>query len=184
MFNINVRKPSILKSVDEFILPFILLVAARYLGVFITGFISPMQLKIGLESSLFSVPFIQFPTISSLVLANSVSWLLTGAIIGIVFGFIAFRNMYLNEDWLHPKEAAAFHGKKMEHFIVSTHEAFHQSISWSIVTFIALAFVLVDFLLGNLLIFSFGIIISITSLLSATFVLSVARSVSLDRKEV
>ena len=172
-----VGRSSLVKTLDEFILPFVLLVAARYLGFFIAIFIAPIQFEFSLKSDLMSAPFVHFIKIDDLFLANSVSWLFTAAILGIVFGFVAFRSLHLNEDWLHPKETAAFHKKNMSHLLVSGEEATHQVIAWSLATLLALNFSVVDLWLGNLSTLMFGIVVSVSALLTVLYILSLTREV-------
>jgi hypothetical protein len=179
-----VGKASLLKTIDKFILPFVLFVAARYFGVFVSTFISPIQFEFGLKSDLISIPFVRFIELHDLFVANSVSWLFTASVLGFVFSFIAFRSLHLNDSWLHPKEAARFHRAKMGHLIISGEDALHQVISWSVVTLLALNLAIADFWLGSLSTIVFGMIVSVSSLLTVLYILSLVRDTDLDRKKV
>ena len=142
------KKFSLLKSLDEVILPFILLFWARYLGVFITGLVAPIEFTFSREVSYVSLPFIQFSHTDEFLTANSISWILTGGVLAITFGFIAFRNLHLNEDLLHPRQARHLHHKRMDHFIISSYESLHQGISWLAVAMIAFALATTDLWFG------------------------------------
>ena len=166
---------ALLKTIDKFILPFILIVATRYIGIFISVFITSLNFELSLQTDLLSAPLIRFSNQSDLITANSISWVFTALILGVVFSFIAFRSLHLNEDWLHPKETALFHRKNMSHFLVSGEQTYRQIIAWSLVTLLVLNLSIMDFWLGNLSTLAFGIIISISSLLTVLFTLSLVR---------
>ena len=184
MFNRVVRNISLAKFLDEFVLPFVLLVWARYLGLFITSFILPIQFSFSLKFDLVSLPFVRFGGPEDLILANSVSWLFTGGVLAAVFGFTAFRAHHLHEDRLHPKEAFYLHNKKMEHLIISGYEALHQAISWAATAVTAFFISFSDFLFGHLSTFSFGVILSVCMVLVAALGLGIIRDVNLKSKKV
>lgn len=175
---------SALKAIDEFILPFVIFFAARYIGVFVAPFVTSTSVTLGLEVELTSLPFIKFPASLDQYFSNSISWVFTAAMLGIFFGFTAFRILHLNESWLHPKEAARLHHNKLHPFVISGEEAVHQIIAWSSVTLLALNLAVVDALLGDLSLIVFGFVLAITALLTVLFILSWVREGNLDRKEV
>ena len=175
MFNLQVMDAALVKTIDKFILPFILIVASRYIGIFISVFITSLNFELSLQTDLLSAPLIRFSNQSDLVTANSISWVFTALILGIVFSFLAFRSLHLNEDWLHPKETAFFHKKNLSHFLVSGEQTYHQIVAWSLVTLLVLNLSIMDFWLGDLSTLAFGFIISISSLLTVLFTLSLVR---------
>ncbi len=178
------KKFSLLKSLDEVLLPFILLFWARYLGIFITGLAAPIEFTFSWRIDYVSLPFIQFPRADDLIAANSISWILTGGILAVTFGFIAFRNLHLNEDWLHPKESRGLHHKNMDHFIINSCEAFHQGISWLAVAIIAFALAATDLWFGVVSTLAFGVIISVAASLMLLFALSLEQDTKLEGKKV
>ncbi len=184
MFNKRVKKFSLLKSLDKILLPFILLFWVRYLGIFITGLVAPIEFTFSWKVTYVSLPFIQFPHINDLMAANSISWILTGAVLAVTFGFIAFRNLHLNEDWLHPKEARNLHHKKIGHFIVNSYEALHQGISWLAVAILTFALAVTDLWFGVVSTLAFGVVIAVVVSLMLLFALSLERDSKLEGKKV
>jgi hypothetical protein len=184
VFNKIVKKFSLLKSLDEVILPFVLLFWARYLGIFLAGLTNPIEFLIRFKIDYLSLPFIQFPQTSDYIIANSISWVLTSGVLAITFGFIAFRNLHLHEDWLHPKEARSLHSKKIEHFLTNAYEALHQNISWLVATLVAFSLAVADFWFGLLSSLAFGIIIAVTASLIILFALSLEQDSKLESKKV
>lgn len=178
------KKFSLLKSLDEVILPFILLFWARYLGVFITGLVAPIEFTFSREVSYVSLPFIQFSHTDDLLTANSISWILTGGVLAITFGFIAFRNLHLNEDWLHPRQAGYLHHKKMDHFIISSYESLHQGISWLAVAMIAFALATTDLWFGVVSTLAYGVVLAVSAALMLLFALSLEQDTKLESKKV
>ena len=178
------KKLSLLKSVDELILPAVLLISARYLGLFLYALITPFQFTFSSNFDLASLPFIKYTGESTLRAANSFSWGLTAGVLALVFGFIAFRNLYLHEDWLHPKQATHLHKNKMDHLIVGSREAFHQGISWGLVVAISMLLSLADFITGFLSSLAFGTIVSVNASVLALLLLGISRDSKLESKKV
>ncbi|MCH7541177.1 hypothetical protein IH981_00135 [Patescibacteria group bacterium] len=178
------KKLSLLKSLDKIILPLVLLIGARYLGFFLYGLMSSFQFTFSRNFDLASLPFIKYVGESDLLTANSFSWIFTAAVLAFSFGFIAFRNLYLHEDLLHPKQATHLHRSRMDHFIVSSHDAFHQGISWWVVALISLSLALADYLSGAASTIAFGVIISVSASLLALLLLGISKGYKLDSKKV
>ena len=175
---------SVLKAIDEFILPFVVFFTARYVGVFVAPFITSTSIELGPKIELTSLPFIDFSNQLDQYFSNSLSWAFTAAILGVFFGFTAFRILHLNESWLHPKEAASIHHKSLQPFVISGEEALHQIIAWSSVTLLALNLAVVDAIVGDLSLVVFGFVLAVTALLTVLFILSWVREGNLDRKEI
>ena len=182
MFNKFVGRSSIVKTLDKLILPVVIFIGTRYVGIFLPVLFSRVEFQFAFDFNLISIPFIEFVNFNNLLFLNSLSWLLTAAVFGIVFSFIAFRSLHLNEDWLHPKEATKLHKRKLDHFLITAEEASHQVLAWSLVTLVALNLSIVDFLSGAISTVVFGVIVSISALLVALFVLSLSRG--LEREKV
>ena len=178
------RKVSLLKSLDEVILPLVLLLGARYFGVFIYALITPFQFTFSSNFDLASLPFIKCTGENALRAANSFSWGLTAGVLALVFGFIAFRNLYLHEDWLHPKQATHLHKNRMDHLIINSREAFHQGLSWGLVVLISMLFSLADFVTGFLSSLAFGTIVSVSASVLALLLLGISRDSKLESKKV
>ena len=183
MFNYGVKKLSLLKSLDKIILPLVLLIGARYLGVFLYALINPFQFSFSRNFDLLSLPFVKGGQ-EGLLGANSFSWIFTAAVLALAFGFIAFRNLYLHEDLLHPKQATHLHRSKMDHLIVNYQDAFHQGISWWVVALISLSLALADYLSGTASTVAFGVIISVSASLLALLLLGISKGYKLDSKKV
>ena len=178
------REISLAKLVDEIIFPFVLLVAARYFGVFVSTFILPIQFTFDLKLDFAPLPFLSFTSLNDLETANSVSWVFTGAVLAVIFGFVAFRTLHLHEDHLHPKEAARLHQKKIAPLIINSREAFHQALSWSAVAAISLASSTADFILGNVSTICFGVVAAISATILLLFAVTIGGDLSLERKKV
>ena len=178
------KKVSLLKSIDEVILPLVLLLGSRYFGVFLYALITPFQFTFSSTFDLASLPFIRCGGSSNLIAANSFSWGLTAAVLGLTFGFIAFRNLYLHEDWLHPKQATHLHKNRMDHLIVGSKEAFHQGISWGLVVAIAMLLSFADLVTGFLSTLVFGTIVSVSASVLALLLLGISRDSKLEGKKV
>ncbi|OGY24505.1 MAG: hypothetical protein A2172_02730 [Candidatus Woykebacteria bacterium RBG_13_40_15] len=177
------KKLSLIKTIDELALPVILIVAARYLGIFISAFLTPVKYSFSTNYDLLSAPFVKFVENTDLFAANSFSWLITSLLVAFISGFVAFRNLYLHEDWLHPKQARHIYKQRLDHFIINANEAFHQGISWFIIAVLILALSIAEFISGALSTLAFGFTISVSTVLIFLFWRSLQREIRLDRKE-
>lgn len=184
MFNKIVRKISLIKIIDELVLPFFILLAARYLGIFIASFLLPVGFTVSFKASLISAPFIQFASETHLLLANSIAWIFTGIVLAVVFGYVAHRILHFHEDWLHPKQAATLHDRKLDHLIINSHEALHQGVAWAVAAGAVLIATTREFIAGDLSTIAFGVIISIAATLLILFVFAVLEDHKLDGKKV
>jgi Na+(H+)/acetate symporter ActP len=72
----------------------------------------------------------------------------------------------------------------MDHFLISSYEATHQSISWLAVALIALALAVTDLWFGIISTMAFGVIIAVTASLMLLFALSLERDSKLSSKKV
>src|SRR3989344_2794074 len=131
---IIVGRPSLLKLVDELILPTIIIIATRYFGIFVAGLTFQISFGFSLRSDLLSAPFIDFGAEADLLTANLVSWALVSVVLVVIFGFVLFRNLHFHKDWIHPKETTYLHNKNLEFMIIPAEEAFHQGFSWCLLS--------------------------------------------------
>jgi hypothetical protein len=164
-------KISFVKLADKFVLPLVLLIAARYLGVFIVGLWLPISFSMGAVSDIFSLPFLNFAGPTGLFLANSFSWALIAVLLGLYFGFVLYRSIHLHEDFLHPKQAWHIHNKKLESLTINSRESLHQIVVWLVISFAAVFLALGDLLSKNLSPLVFSGLASVATLLVMVSVL-------------
>ena len=175
---------SFLKLLDETILPFVLLVGCRFLGLFLAALIFPVGFYFSVHSDLLSLPFIKFRAVNDLYLANSVSWGFVGLVLAISFGYVLFRIFNFNGDRIHPKEASRLYNRNLEFLIINSHEAFHQGIAWVLAGLFSICLATGDFLGGQLSTTVFGLVFGVGAFLVLGFWWSVAGSGRLERKKV
>jgi len=179
-----VKDAAPLKFLDELILPFVILSAARYLGVFATTYLREVQFSFGSQSDLVSLPFVHFSYFCDRLLANSISWVFVALVLAVFFGFILFRNLHFHADWVHPRVATHLHNKNLEFLIIESKEAFYQAVTWSCLTLALLALATAEFLAGSLALLSFGFVYAIGGSLIITFLFEVSRDSRLNRDKV
>jgi hypothetical protein len=179
-----VRKTAYLKFLDELVLPFVILGAARYLGFFAATYLRPIQFSFGSTSDLVSAPFLHFNCSSDRMFANSISWFFVAAAWALFFGFVLFRNLHFHQDWVHPRAVSHLHNKNLEFLIIERSEAFYQSVSWFFLTGIFLILAAAEFLAGNIAVLVFGTVWGVGLPLLAIFLIGLARDWELVRKKV
>ncbi len=174
---------SIQKLLDKALLPLAILISARYIGLFLSSFVLPNWYSFSLNQDWNLLPFLKLPkefTIS----ANSFSWAFVALVLALYFGFLAFRNTHLNQDFIHPKEASFFHNKNLEFLIVEAEEAVHQNAALLILSAANLFFITKDFFGGTLSPLIFGILLAEVSILILFFSQYFFLSIQLERNQV
>jgi len=179
-----VKDAAPLKFLDELILPFVILVAARYLGVFFATYLRAVQFSFGSQSDLVSVPFLHFSCLADRVFANLVSWFFVAVALAAFFGFILFRNLHFHQDWVHPRVAAHLHNQNLEFLIVQRKEAFYQALTWFCLTLVLLILAITEFLAGDLAVLVFGFVYGTGVSLIIIFLLELTRDKKLGRDKV
>jgi len=144
-----VKEKFLKKLIDKMILPLVLLIAARYLGIFLASYLITIKFSFSSDFNFWSLPFIRFESKQSLITsANSVSWLVVYLALIVIFGFVLLRNLYFHEHLIHPKFSAKLHIKRLEFLIVDYKEAFYQATAWFILNTIISSIVIAEFLSG------------------------------------
>jgi len=177
------NKLSILKLLDKIVLPLVILIAARYIGLFLFGFIPSNTFNFSFSKQWNTIPFLKLPNEASLS-ANSFSWAFVALVVALYFGFLAFRNLHLNQEFIHPKQARFFHNKNIEFLIVEAREALHQNIALVLLSAANLVFISRDFFRGTLSPLIFGLLLAEISILILFFSQYFVLSKQLERNQI
>ncbi len=170
-----------MKLADKAILPIVVLLSARYLGLFLYGFF-PSSAFTFTQGNLV-LPFIKLPSEATLS-ANTFSWLVVAIVVAFYFGFLAFRNLHLNHDTVHPKQSSFLHNKNLEFLLVEAEEAVHQNTALLLLSAANIFFIARDFFGGSLSPLVFGLLLAEISILVVFFSQYLLLSQSLERQQV
>jgi len=119
-----------IKLIDELILPVVVLVAARYLGVFVAQLGFSVNFSLGTVTDSFTLPFIHFAGPMGQFIANSLSWTFVTIVMAAYFGLVLFRSLHFHKDYLHPKHAKYVHNKRLEFLLIGKEDSFYQTLVW------------------------------------------------------
>ena len=120
-------KLSFLKLFDSFVLPFVLVIGAKYLSALVINLILVINWEPSFSTfQIFSLPFIHYSSGADLLLVNSISSLIMSLVLAVGFTFILFRFQFFHEDFIPPKVASRLHSKKLDRFMISEGQAHNQ----------------------------------------------------------
>jgi hypothetical protein len=130
---------------DTFLLPVLVIIMVRYLGVFLASFIWPVAYSLSLGFDLISLPFISFGSTENLGAINTFSWVFVLLIVGGAFGYILFRSIYHHESWMHPKRSGEIHQRNLDFLLISQTSAYSQINGWGLCSLGLIALLVGDF---------------------------------------
>lgn len=141
-------KFSILKLIDEAVLPAFLVVVTKVVTFFIL--MITLGEKLSFPNDLLS-PLQVVPTwLSSpnLILANSVGNLFTMLLIVLCFGWVVIKAHHFHASHISPRFHAKLVRNGWEHLVEESFEIYHQAVVWLSLTWLFFFYVLVNTLLG------------------------------------
>lgn len=166
---------TVLKFLDELVLPVLVLISARYISIFITSSWLSAQYVFNWDSTDYlSLPFISFPDSMEGLLLNSLSWLFVVFVISVYLGLILFRAFYFHEALLHPTQAQRIHRKNLQFLVIDSREANYHLFVWLALILLISGLIAGDFLQGRVSSVAFGYLstnLIVFTILAAIFLL-------------
>jgi hypothetical protein len=120
---------TITKLLDESILPAVVIIAAKVLGLVLINFIAGLPYTIQVGGSILPVTVV-YASAAEAETANTFSNLVMELIVLLGFAVILFRAHFLHESHVPPKLSSRLVQLKLEHFILSSFEIYHQALIW------------------------------------------------------
>lgn len=159
-------KVSLIKLLDEVLLPIILVIAAKLGGIFLISYwiSAPWQISLN-QSNLNQIYFISFHSSRDLTLVSSFSDLFAVAVCGIGVTWIIFRSHFLNLDTVHPKISAHLHRVGREFLLSDSYHLYHQAAVWLSLAWITFAVIFSNTLLG----ITSSVVLGIATVVSLSF---------------
>lgn len=114
---------SLVKLIDEALIPAIILIAAKILGVTFVNYFYSL-------SWFFQGSAITYKTMREFLLANSYSNLVMYSVILFGLSWVLIRAHYLHETHVHPKLAAQLARWNLAHLVEGTFEIYHEALVW------------------------------------------------------
>lgn len=135
---------SLSRLIDEAILPAVLLVGSKFVGVFLLAAISKSAFNFQLGKILFVLPSVSFNSFNAYVFSNSYSNLFTYAVLVAGGTFILLRAHFFHSTHITPTLHAKLEKLRLTSLISDTFVIYHQAFIWFAFIWLFTIFLLVQ----------------------------------------
>src|SRR3990172_11200243 len=153
---------SAVKMIDRAILPSVVIVATKVLGVFVASLLFNIAWKTNLGVSENNFLIFQFNNKDDLATAVNFSDTIAVLAVGIGFSWVLFQANHLNFDITHPTLINKLISRGREFWLTTTGAIYHNATVWLVISWLLLFFVLVNVYQGLSSKFVLGMSLAIT----------------------
>ncbi len=135
---------SLIKLIDEAIIPAIVLILAKMIGILASSYFFNLNFEIKSGGFLYFLPSIKFLTIKDYILAENYSniTMVMAAALGTLL--ILIRLHFLHESHIHPKLQIKLASLSLEKIISPSYHLYHKATIWLIFLWLTTAFLVVS----------------------------------------
>jgi hypothetical protein len=149
-------KVSLLKLIDEAVLPVVVIFGSKLLGLFFAN--NAFNLGGVFNSYDFSLttPFFFYPSPTAARIASDFSTLVVYLVIALGFGWVVFRAHHFHLSHLHPTVAKRVFLHEKDFLLVNSYEIYHQAAIWLSLSSLFLINTFQEYLLKEVSLFVFS----------------------------
>jgi hypothetical protein len=157
---------SIVKLIDEAIIPAISLIVAKMVGLFATSYYLNLQFTVR-NSDLFGVlPSVQFLSLQDYIVAENFSNLAMFLVVALGSLFVLIRAHFLHESHIRPNLHAKLVSLNLDSLVAPSYHLYHQAAIWLVFLWLTTAFLLVSSILLKI---TYPLISAIAFIVTANF---------------
>lgn len=138
---------SLIKLIDEAILPALSLVVAKMLGLLLSAYFLNIPFEIKSQALLGILPAVSFTNASNYITAENYSNLAMFLAAALGTTFILIRAHFFHESHIHPNLQAKLATLNLESLIAPSYHLYHQALIWLIFIWMTVGFLIVSTLL-------------------------------------
>ena len=153
---------SALKLIDRALLPIVVLVAAKLLGIFLACLIFGIGFEYRLSATVNNFLFLQFSSREDLSVVINFSDIITVLACGLGFSWVLFQANHLNIDKTHPTKISKLYHKGRDFWLTKTGQVDHALSVWLGLSWLVLFLVLVNVYQGLTSDFVLGVSLALT----------------------
>src|SRR3989344_7209575 len=131
---------SLVKLIDEAILPAVFLILAKGIGIFATVVFLNLQFTLEYRSILGLLPSWRFATLQDYITAENYSNLAMFAAVTAGAIVVILKGHFLHENHIHPKLHARLIALNLERLVQSSYHLYHQAAIWLIFLWLTFGF--------------------------------------------
>jgi len=139
---------SITKLIDEAIIPALILILAKILGLFIATYFLQLPFEIKLKSFLAILPSISFASVTDYTRAENYSNLTMFVASALGAASVLARAHFFHESHVHPGFHARLVALNLESLVSSTYHLYHQAAIWLIFLWLTTGFLILSTIFG------------------------------------
>lgn len=139
---------SLVKLIDEAIIPALILVVAKMVGVFLASYF--LHLPYTIESGLFLkvLPTVHFSTPQAYILAENYSNLAMFVAASLGTFLVISRAHFFHESHIHPRLHAKLISLRLESLVAPSYHLYHQATIWLVFLWMVVGFLILSSILG------------------------------------
>lgn len=135
---------SIVKLIDEAVLPAVALIVAKILGLLATSIILNLSFTIQFTGPFNLLPTMQFENLAGYITAENFSNLAMFIVAAIGASFVLIRAHYFHQSHIHPNLHAKLVSLKLENLVAPSYHLYHQTAIWLLFLWLTSAFLLIS----------------------------------------
>lgn len=135
---------SIIKLLDEAIIPAAALIVAKMVGLFATAYIFNLAFEIKNASLLAVLPSVHFKNLDTYILAENYSNLAMFSIVAIGTLYVLVRAHFLHESHIRPSLHAKLANLRLDSLVTPSYHLYHQAVIWLIFLWLTVGFLLIS----------------------------------------
>lgn len=139
---------SIIKLIDEAIIPALVLILAKMAGLYISIYFLHLAFEVKANSFLIVLPAINFVSFPDYVKAENYSNLAMFLAVSVGTILVLVRAHFFHESHIHPKLQARLASLNMESLIAESYHLYHQAVIWIIFLWLTVGFLIISTILG------------------------------------
>ena len=139
---------SLVKLIDEAIIPAMVLILAKMLGLFAVIYFLHIPFDVKSRSFLLVLPSLTFPEIADYIKAQNYSNLAMFAAASLGTANVLVRAHFFHSTHIHPKLHARLVSFNLESLVSSTYHLYHQATIWLIFLWLTTGFLVLSTILG------------------------------------
>src|SRR3990167_7866107 len=175
---------SLVKFIDEAIVPAVLLILVKGIGLFATVVFLNLQFTLEYRSIFGILPSFRFATLQGYITAENYSNLAMFAAVAAGAVIVVLKAHYLHESHIHPKLHARLIALKLERLAQSSYHLYHQAAIWLVFLWLTFGFLT----LSSIAKITYPQITIVAFLISANlswvFALDLEKEIELSREKV
>src|SRR3989338_8172302 len=140
---------NITKLIDEAIIPAMILILAKMLGLFAVTYLLNLQFEIKAGSFLAILPSINYASVADYTKAENYSNLVMFSVAALGTSIVLIRAHFFHETHIRPKLHARLVSLNLESLVSSTYHLYHQAAIWVTFLWLTTGFLILSTVLGT-----------------------------------